>query len=532
MSIQRTQELEEQVWDALKRGEAQRAIAACEELNRQFPEFAAGWHAASQVALRLGSAAMALNAIHEALRMRPDYTPWMIQEARCLKSLGRIEELAQLVDRLTDTHINSPWELASLGLLLTELGRREEALGYYEKAAKLQPEDSRHFYNIANLQRTLGMLGEAERNFTRAIDLAPGDCEAYKLRSELRTWTPQDNHIWELNQVLANGVDDARAKANICYALAKELEDIGDWERSFQCLQKGARARRSNMRYNAARDLDTMAAIRETFTEEIFAKAAPGAPTEEPVFVLGMPRTGTTLVERILASHSDVFAAGELPNFSLQLTQQVRALAEGRSMDRDDLVRASTSLDFAQLGNVYLRSTRPFTGHTARFVDKMPLNYLYVGLIRLALPNATIINVRRDPLDTCFAVYKTLFADAYPFSYHLVELANYYVAYNELMEHWNRVLPDAMHRVDYEQLVTATEEEARKLVAHTGLRWQRQCLRFYENKDASTTASTVQVRKPVYQSSVGRWRKFESQMRPVVEILSEAGIVSPDGAAL
>lgn len=532
MSAAQMQKLEEQVWDALKRGEAQQAIAACEKLNRQFPEYASGWHAASQLAFKLGNMTMALDAVREALRMRPDYTPWVIQEARCLSRLGRMEEVTTLLERLADTRINSPYENSALGLLLTEVGRREEALEYYRKAAELQPDDARHYFNIATLQRTLGQLDEAEKNFTKTIELDAGDFEAYKLRSELRSWTADNNHIDELKRVLAANNSVGRGKANLCYAIAKESEDIEDWQGAFNYLEKGGRARRNSMRYDLSRDIETIAAIRETFSLDVFNDAKPGASSEEPIFILGMPRTGTTLVERILSNHSEVFAAGELPNFAVELMKLLRAEADNRQVARDDLVRLSAQIDFTALGSKYVQSTRPATGHVPRFVDKLPLNYLYAGLIHLSLPNAKIINVGRNPLDTCFAVYKTLFADAYPFSYDLEELARYYIAYHELMEHWNTVLPGVIYRVDYEELVEDVENESRGVVDYCGLDWQPQCLKFYESGAASTTASAVQVRRPVYTSSVGRWQKFRRPLEPVVEILSDAGIVDAEGNPL
>lgn len=519
------QSLEAQVWDCLEQGNIQQAIAACERLNREHPEFESGWHTASQLALKLGNAAMALDAIREALRMRPDHTPWLIQQGRCLARLGRMDDVAGLADRLVDTRVNSPYECAALGMLLTDLGRRDDALKFYELAAEKQPEDGRHHYNIASLQRTLGQLEAAERNFSKAVSLNPGDYEAYKLRSELQAWTADNNHVAELEGVLAQGIADKRGEANICYALAKEFEDLGESGKSFAALDRGASARRSNMQYSPGRDLETITAIRETFTADLFRDVRQGDDSAEPNFVLGMPRTGTTLVERILANHSDVFAAGELPNFAVQLMNQVREKAGGAKVARDELVQLSADIDYARLGADYIRSTRPFTGHTGRFIDKLPLNYLYIGLIHLALPNAKIINVRRDPMDTCYAVYKALFADAYPFSYDLEELANYYVAYHQLMDHWYEVLPNVICRVDYEHLVGDVEPESRRLVQHCDLPWQSQCLKFYESSDASTTASTVQVRQPVYKTSIGRWKDYEDQLQPVAGILRQAGII-------
>jgi len=191
-------------------------------------------------------------------------------------------------------------------------------------------------------------------------------------------------------------------------------------------------------------------------------------------------------------------------------------------------VRLSASIDFAALGDAYVGSTRPFTGKTPRFIDKLPLNFLYVGLIRLALPNASIVSVRRHPLDTCYAVYKQLFVDAYPFSYDLAELARYFAAYDRLMRHWSTVLPDAVYTIEYEKLVDDLEPEVRRLLAHCGLGYEETCLRFHENRTASTTASTVQVRQPVYRSSVGKWRQYRAQLTPLIAALGDEGIALGD----
>lgn len=519
-------QLEAQVWECLNRNDVRQAISTCERLNSEFPNYASGWHTASQLALRLGNTKMALDAIREARRMDNEPLAWALQEAHCLWKLGRVDEVRACIEHFSAGDTSSPYEAAMLGLLLTNLGRRREALECYRQAATMAPDDARHFYNIASLQRTLGELDEAEANFDKAIGLDPADHEAWKLRSELRTWTRDENHVDALEEILNGGIDDAHGKANICYALAKELEDIGEPDRSFFYLQRGARARRDNMQYDLGRDIQTLQTIRDAFPAELFARAGvAGHDSSEPIFIIGMPRTGTTLVERILASHSDVFAAGELTNFAVQMMGLVRKMPASAPGSRDDLVRLSTQIDFAALGRAYVASTRPFTGHTPRFIDKLPLNYLYVGLIHLALPNATIIHVQRDPMDTIYAVYKTLFVDAYPFSYRLDELAHYFVEYRRLMDHWEGALPGVIRTVRYEELVDDVETESRRLVEACGLEWQDTCLDFHKSDEASTTASSVQVRKPVYRSSVKKWRDYEAQLQPALEILREAGIV-------
>ncbi|MCP5092525.1 MAG: sulfotransferase family protein [Gammaproteobacteria bacterium] len=471
---------------------------------------------------------MAIAAIDKALSIEPNNTEWLLQKALCLAKLGQTERLGSLVSELSDRPMKTAYQCSTLGMLLTQLGLRGQAVQYYEKAATLDPDEAKHYFNIACLQRTLGDVDAAERNFNKTLELKPTDYEAYKIRSELRKQTPASNHVESLEQLLKVGISDKRGRVQICYALSKELEDLGEAERSFHYLKTGADTRRSYMQYDVARDLETMAAIRESFTTDVLGESSEGHDSSEAIFILGMPRTGTTLVERILSSHTDVFSAGELNNFAAQMTGLVRAEVGGKKIDRNQLVKLSTELDFRNLGEAYISSTRPFTGHTARFIDKMPLNYLYIGLIHLALPRAKIISLKRHPLDTCYAIYKQLFVDAYPFSYTLEELGQYYVAYHQLMEHWREVLPGVVHSVQYEDLVNDIEAESRQLLDFCELGWQPQCLKFHENKEASTTASSVQVRQPVYQSSVGKWHAYRQQLAPLIAVLDKAGIPLDD----
>lgn len=516
---------EARVWELMNRGDMKQAVIECEQLNRQFPGFGAGWHTASQLMLRLENAPAALVAVERALTVDPRHLAWRLQRAICLGRLRRYSELQDAVRKLPASEMQTAYQCSALAMLQTQLGLREQAVELYQRAIELQPDDARHYYNVACLQRSLGELESAEENFDVAISLNPADYESFKIRSDLRKQTPERNHVEELQGLLNSDVADDRGRVQIHYALAKELEDLGEFERSFESLRNGSEQRRKLMQYDVARDLETIDAIKQAFPRKVFDAASESSPNAECIFVLGMPRTGTTLVERILASHTDVFAAGELNDFAAQLMVMMRANTAGKRISRDEMVASSARLDFRRLGKSYISSTRPFTGKAPRFIDKMPLNYLYVGLIHLALPNAKIVNLRRDPMDTCYAVYKQLFVDAYPFSYDLRELAQYYVAYHRLMEHWNLVLPGVIHTVHYEELVSDIEAQARALLSACELDWQPQCLTFYKNKAASTTASTAQVRQPAYTSSIGKWRNYTTQLQPIADILEQAGIL-------
>lgn len=515
--------LEDRVWRLLRNDEQRQALAACQQLNTRFPGYASGWQTASLLALRLGNPAAALAAADRALALEPHDTDAVLQRAICLGKLGRTPELQAALETLGSSDLSTPWQHSALGLLYTQLERREAAVACYRRAAELEPARGKHHYNIAALERSLGKLESAEQHFDKAIELDPQDFEAIKVRSELRAQTPERNHVGALECMLQEGIADVRGEIQVCYALAKELEDLGQPHASFGYLSRGARQRRRLMRYNVQRDIDTMAAIEAAFPAGRFTGPPAGSDNGEAIFVVGMPRTGTTLVERILASHSEVYAAGELGNFAAALMQQLPTKA-GKARSRDDLVRMSASADFEALGDAYVKSTRPFTGKTPRFIDKLPLNFLYVGLIHLALPNATIINLSRHPLDTCYAVFKQLFVDAYPFSYDLEELGRYFAAYRRLMRHWNTVLPGTICTVEYERLVAEFEPEVRRLLEHCGLPFENACLRFHENRSASTTASTVQVRQPVYRTSVGRWQQYRDELAPLIATLEGEGI--------
>ncbi len=302
------------------------------------------------------------------------------------------------------------------------------------------------------------------------------------------------------------------------------------WQESLASLAWAKLALAEQTGYSAAADAELFAAIRQTFTRELFSHSvspASGCDNREPIFIVGMPRTGTTLVEQILGGHSLVYAAGELLNFP----QQVKRLTESPSLDVLDietLTRAGR-LHMAKLGAAYIDSTRPRTGHTPYFIDKLPLNFLYLGLIKLALPNAKLICLRRDPMDTCLSNYRQLFAvnfKHYHYNYNLLDCGRYYLEFDRLMRHWHDVMPGAIFEVYYETLVANPQQVAKQLLAHCELPWEEQCLSFHQRKTSVATASAVQVRQGIYTSSVNRWQRYGDAMQPLYELLKSARLYS------
>lgn len=514
----------ERIRELMQKPDPTEAVWACDAFNRDHPDSAEGWHVASQLALKIADPGAALRAIEHALRLEPDRSEWLLHKARCLLLLDRKPEARVLASRMAQRLFPKADLTEQVGLLLSSLDMYEQAEKLFLDAVKLAPQVAGYHYNLATVQRILGKLETAETSLDRAISLDPDDADALALRSGIRRQTSGQNHIEELKQALSRSAGSPRQTVTIFHALAKELEDVGEHAESFSCLKKGADIRRKHLRYDVQRDIDTMTKVKDVYSDSEFVGGEGGFISASPIFVIGMPRTGTTLVERILGSHTRVHAAGELNTFALGLVEMARGIAGTRQLSGPGLVELSRQIDFQELGRLYIERTREFSVDSPHFVDKMPMNFLYAGLIHRALPKAKIIHVDRNPMDTCYAVYKTLFESAYPYSYDLQELGRYFVAYRELMSHWNRVMPGVMHTVRYEDLVSNHRRVTEAMLEYCHLSWEEQCLRPHESDRHSTTASAAQVRRPVHQESVGLWEHYRDELQPLAEILRGAGI--------
>lgn len=465
----------------------------------------------------------ALKVIDQALVAQPAAAKLLLFRAQCLLALGlRAEAFAAAAN----AELCEPQDAAvrdAAGTLYSHGNDHRRALGAYDQAVALAPRNAQFLYNRASIRRFLGNLAGAERDFDQAIALQPLDYEAYKNRSDLRPQTTERNHIPELEALLRGGIADWRGDVQIRYSLAKEYEDLGEYAKSFEQLSRAAKKRREHMRYDAANDLATVQWIIDAFPATP-PTATDSACGDAPIFIVGLPRSGTTLVERILDSHSTLFSAGELDCFALSLVDAVRQLTGRTQMPRQELIAHSAKLDFAPLGRDYIRRAHAASARGGRFIDKMPLNYLYCGLIRRALPAARLVHLTRHPMAVCYAMYKTLFKDGYPFSYDLNEIGRYYLGYRRLMAHWQATMPGVIYELQYESLVADQLEETRKLLKFCGLDWEDACAQFHENPAPSTTASAAQVRRPIYDSSVSQWRHYDRQLAGLRTQLEAAAI--------
>jgi len=392
---------------------------------------------------------------------------------------------------------------------------------------ELQPSNPDYLYNLAASKTAMGELDEAERLFTEVIRLKPDDYGAWLNRSGLTTQTDQGNHVEQLKYVKTQLKPEDPGQVQVCYALAKELEDLKRYDESFAFLQEGSHQRRQAMQYDVREDETAMASIARCFDEKLLRSTKHGHASERPVFILGLPRSGTTLIDRIISSHSQVSSLGEhdtLPLALMNLTAGATGPADSDINDKIALIEKSAKVDFSELGRRYCSGIDGFGNRAARLVDKTPLNFLYLGLIHLALPGAKIIHMRRHPLDSCYAIYKTLFRAGYPFSYSLQEVGRYYIAYRNLMDHWKKTIPGAFLEVDYESVIADQAGQSRRMLDYLGLEWEDACLDFHRQRGPAATASAAQVRQPIYSTSVGLWRNYERQLASLAGKLSELGI--------
>jgi Tfp pilus assembly protein PilF len=519
------EELARQGWKHLKEGRYSQAMRASEKLIQLAPQMEAAQYLMSKTALQIGNAVLALEHAKKALEIS-DKAALHLQHARCQLVLGRRDAVRAAIE---DTIARAPRDVAVMvvaGSILNQIDDAASAKKIFLKAQKLEPDNPSVLFNLATSLRFLGELDEAEEIIERVIRDCPENHQSVLFRADLRRQTPERNHIEDLESRIARGANDWKGEMNLYYALAKEAEDVGEYRKSFKALETGSRVRRSHLEYHVDNDVAVLDDIRRHYADSESCTKGQGFGDEQPIFIVGMPRTGTTLAERILAGHSRVTSAGELPDFSNELVKEIHRHAQGKPVSKDRIVEASLRVDFARLGRNYVNAARQAAGPASQlFIDKLPFNFLYCGLIRRALPKAQIIHMVRDPMDTCYAVYKTLFGQAYPFSYDLDELATYYIAYRKLMAHWHKVMPGLILDVAYEDMVADPEQQARRLIAHCGLDWEPECLEFHKSKTASTTASAVQIRQPVYSTSIQKWRHYEAQLAPLKTRLIDAGLV-------
>jgi len=439
---------------------------------------------------------------------------------QALMALGRLEEAQTAARRLLKIEPENPQSWITLGGVSTRLMRQDEALEAYERAAQLQPEEVRLRMSIGHIHKTLGRRKDSEAAYKAALTMNPTFAEAYWSLADLKNYAFSDAEIAAMQSLLADDKIGRSNTAQLHFALGKAHEQRQRYADAFAHYARGNALRRLDAPFDIGNFERRTARIRAFFDAAFFAdRAGSGDPDPAPIFIVGLPRSGSTLVEQILASHSRVEGTMELPNI-ISITHQFDDMVEGRDGYPETVGSAPIGL-FSALGGRYLEETAPLRTGRERFTDKLPNNFSHVGLIHAMLPRAAIIDARRHPMDSCFSTFKQHFAEGQTFSYDLDDLGRYYRCYLSLMDHWDAVLPGKVLHLQYEDLVREPETHIRRLLAHCGLTFEPACLEFHRTQRSVRTASAEQVRQPIYTSGIGYWRHFERELEPLRRALGD-----------
>lgn len=443
--------------------------------------------------------------------------------AMILLRLGRAADADAVIERAVQGPPGPADAYNSLAHAAVALGRHERANGLYRRAVELGPNVSRHWFNLASSERSFGRLAESEAACDRALALESREYRGYLLRSELRTQTVDANHVEQLRHALARDDLDDQARVLLGYALGKELDDLGRHAEAFEWFGRAASARRGQFAYDVAADERKIQRIIEAFPRGPGRSAGDRVDSSHFIFIVGLPRSGTTLLERILTGLPGVRSNGETENFERALVAGSPAQHAAPDQRALEVCARADVLDWDAVAGSYARLADA-AGAGKVIVEKLPLNYLYLGAIRRALPQARLVLVSRAPIDVCFAMYRTLFGDAYPFTYDFADLARYYAAYSRLIAHWRAAFGEALHEVSYEELVSEPVRAAGALADAWGLEWRDSAVEVERNSAVCLTQSAAQVRRPIYRSSTGRWRHYRTQLEPLIEKLRHQGV--------
>ncbi|MDN5924598.1 MAG: sulfotransferase [Xanthomonadales bacterium] len=485
---------------------------------------------ASEARLAMDDAESALRFIDVAIEAAPGQLPLLLNKAETLMRLRRRREARQVATDAVVLAGSDGQALWAIGKLFSRNNDPTNARPLYEQALTSIGHHPDLLYDLAIARYFIGDVAGAEQALEWLLAVAPKAGHALYLRATLKRQTQASNHVADLESRLRSAFPNPLARAGCLFALAKECEDLDQAQPSFAALAEANALKHASLTHDAGAECASIDAVRDTYTSQVMQAPTVGHEEAGPIFIVGMPRTGTTLVERMLGRHSAVRSAGELLDFGQLLA--AAAQAQAKTQPEASLSEASLNIDFAALGRAYMLSARDAAGGSTLFIDKMPINYIYCGLIKKALPQARIIHLVRSPMDACYAAYKTWFNQAYYFSYDMDELATYFATYQRMMQHWHTVMPGVILDIHYEQLVTDTETQARRISDHCGLDWQEAVLNPAANDTPATTASAAQVRQPVHSGSVDKWRRYESQLAPLKARLMDLGIVDVDGNAL
>lgn len=499
------------------KGERDQAETIYRDILKQDPDHVEASRLLAGIAAEHEQYREAVVFLRRALELAPDYTRAWVDLANVQRKMEEYDDAIATAEKVIELGPDTPEAHLLLASVLGVADRHEEAIAAYEKVLLLAPGKTGALCSMAHHLKTIGKTDDAVARYRECIATRNGHAEAYWSLANLKTFRFEETEVESMHALLESSDLDNLARAQVHNALGLEYEGRKEYGRAFENFEKCNLLQRQAESYDPVETEATTDRVIELFDEEFLGNGSTSDVEPTPIFIVGLPRSGSTLIEQILASHSSAEGTHELSD----LSRVVRAV--GHSVSRQlrfpDTVKRLKPSGWARLGRKYIESTAKHRSGAPCFIDKNPNNFVFAGLIHMAMPNAKIINARRHPLDSCFGSYKQLFASGQPFTYDFVELGEYYLQYQRVMDHWHTVVPGRVLDVHYEQVVNDLEGEVRRILDFCYLPFEENCLRFHETERAVKTASSEQVRQPIYSTSVNLWRNYEAHLDPLAQVL-------------
>ena len=498
-------------------GEFEKAIGWFKKAITQDSSFAGAHNNIANAYRDLGRYQEAVAAYKQAIQTSPGIADTYYNLGSVLNELEEFDDAVSNFQKTIEIDPRHDKAYNGLGNAQAYSGKIDEAIASYRKAIEIDPRHKNAFKGLGNVLSDMGEIDQANASYRKAIELNPEPADIYRSLSTNKKFTDYDEDIHSMQSLYAKENLSDEQKMYLAFALGKAYEDLGEYEKSMNFIIEATRLKRTLFNYSIPDTADIFREIKETFSLEFYSdRKGMGIPDPTPIFILGMPRSGTSLVEQILASHPHVFGAGELTDLPILVR---KSCATGSSWKFPERIVELDLAAMEDLGKEYVARIRLHSDDAEYITDKMPHNFIHIGLIKAILPNAKIIHCTRDPMDNCLSLFKNYFSSAHYYSYDLTELGQYYNLYLDLMQHWRENLSGFIYDQSYEALVADQESQIRQLLDYCHLPWDDACLEFHKTRRKVRTASNAQVRRPIYQDSVKLWKRYEKQLEPLRAVI-------------
>ena len=518
LALEPTKERVATAAQAFARGQTEEAEKICRQVLREHPNEVDAMRLLASIANKLEQRDDAIILLERAVELKPKFAGAWADLAETYTESEKFGEALDAVQRVIKLQPNMPFGHMIRGSILGKKDDHEGAINAFKEALEIEPEHIGSNMGLGNTLKTIGRYDEAVKSYKKCIEAQPLFSEAYWSLANLKTYSFDDDEIKNMEKHVQSQDLTPASKAFFHIAIANAKEKQMKYGEAWYHFHTGNELRRTSEIYDSVTTQVTHDALIETFDEEfVNSTKGSGCQSDAPIFILGLPRSGSTLIEQILASHSRVEGTRELPDISLLGRRLTKSKPPG--IKYPDAVKHMTDEEKTEYGESYLETSKRYRTDKPRFIDKMPNNFAHIGFIKTILPNAKIINAKRHPLDSCVSSFKQLFYKGQSWSYDLFEIGEYYLEYERMMDHWHSLYPGEIYDIQYENIVNNQEDESRALIEYCGLDWEDSCLKFYENKRSVNTASSEQVRQPIYKGAMYAWKNYESEIGALKDIL-------------